>query len=118
MQPVDRNPAYLWDMLEAGRLILSFIQDVDYERHLRDRMLQSAIERQPEIIGEAARRITPEFHLAHPEIPWKSLIGLRNILIHEYGEVRQDRIWMILHDRLPLLVSQIESLLPPPPVLE
>jgi uncharacterized protein with HEPN domain len=115
MQSVDRNPAYLWDMLEAGRLIVRFIQEVDYEKFINDRLLQSAVERQLEIIGEAARRITAEFQQAHPEIPWKSLIGLRNILIHEYGEVRQDRIWLILKDHLPPLVKQLEKLLPPPP---
>ncbi len=76
-------------------------------------MIQSAVERQLEIIGEAARRITPEFQHSHPEIPWRGIIGLRNILAHEYGEVRLDRVWQIASTRIPELVELLDRLIPP-----
>ena len=118
MQPVDRNPAFLWDMLEACRMILQFIEGKTYQQYLDDPLLQSAVERKLEVIGEAARRVSEDYQQQHPEISWRSLIGLRNILIHEYGEVRQDRIWLILQDHVPVLVGRLTGLIPPLPVDE
>jgi uncharacterized protein with HEPN domain len=58
MDPNERNYAYLWDMREAARLVTKFLQEATYTRFESDEMLQSAVERQLEIIGEAARRVT------------------------------------------------------------
>jgi len=113
MDPDERNFAYLWDMREATRLVTQFLQGTTYARFESDEMMQSAVERQLEIIGEAARRVTLEFQQAHPEIPWRSMIGLRNILIHDYGEVRLDRLWLIASQRIPELVSLLDLLIPP-----
>ena len=57
--------------------------------------------------------MTPEFRQAHPEIDWQSIIGLRNILIHEYGEVKLDRLWVIATTRVPELVGLLDPLIPP-----
>ena len=113
MDPEERNFAYLWDMRKAAQLIANFLQGITYATFSSDEMRQSAIERQLEIIGEAARRITPKFQQAHPEIPWRGIIGLRNILIHEYGEVKLDRVWLIASQRIPDLVGILDSLIPP-----
>jgi uncharacterized protein with HEPN domain len=113
MDPEDRNLAYLWDMREAARLATQFIQGASYSRFEADRMMQSAVERQLEIIGEAARRVTLEFQQAHPEIPWRSMIGMRNILIHDYGEVKLDRLWLIASQSIPALVGLLDPLIPP-----
>jgi uncharacterized protein with HEPN domain len=66
-----------------------------------------------EIIGEAARRVTPQFQQDHPEIPWHSIIGLRNILAHEYGDVQVDRVWLIATTSIPQLVELLQPLIPP-----
>jgi uncharacterized protein with HEPN domain len=113
MNPNERNYAYLWDMREAARLVTKFLYKANFTSFESDKMLQSAVERQLEIIGEAAHRVTPDFQEAHPEIPWRSIIGLRNILIHEYGEVRVDRIWLIVSTRIPELVGILDPLIPP-----
>jgi len=82
-------------------------------------MLQSAVERKVEIIGEAARKISDEFKKSHPQIPWKSIIAQRNVMIHDYGEIKQDRVWAVATKHIPPLISQIEPLLPPlPPELD
>ena len=88
MHPRERDIASLWDMREAARLIASFLHGVTYTDYEKNLMLRSAIERQLEIIGEAARRVSPEFQRAHPEIAWRNITGLRNILAHEYGEIK------------------------------
>jgi len=75
-------------------------------------MLQLAVERAPEIIGEAARNVSLEFQREHPEIPWIGIIGQRNILDHEYGAIKQDLIWEVVAVHLPDLVSRLELMVP------
>ena len=118
MQPEDRDAAYLWDMLEAAREARAFTAGVDLQRYRQDRMLQLAVERCVEIIGEAARHMSEGFRELHPEIPWRSIIGQRNVLAYEYGEVRQDIMWTTVTTRVPDLIVRLEPLLPPPPEIE
>ena len=78
-------------------------------------MLQSAVERQLEILGEAGGRISEEFRQAHPAIDWRTIVGLRNILIHRYDQIQQDILWNIVATELVNLLAQLEPLLPPTP---
>ena len=95
MLPESRDPAYLWDMLHAARDIRDFTAGVSFEQYMKNKMMQLAVERLLEVVGEAARNVSDAFKKAHPEIPWKQIIGQRNILIHEYGDIVQDRIWSV-----------------------
>lgn len=115
MRPEDRDVAYLWDVREAAREVIEFVRDVTYERFAADKILRYAVERQIQVIGEAARRVSPAFKDSHPEIPWKSLIAQRNVLAHEYGEILVERIWRVASERLPELVRLVDPLIPPPP---
>jgi uncharacterized protein with HEPN domain len=91
MPPETRDAAYLWDMLDAARAIADFVATSTYQDYTQNRMLRGAVERHLEIIGEAAGHVSLEFRRAHADIPWSRIIGQRNILIHEYGEV--DDAW-------------------------
>ncbi len=71
-----------------------------------------SMERAMEVVGEAARRVSPEFQSAHGEIPWALIIGQRNILAHEYGEVRSERIWETATVHVPTLIESLELLVP------
>lgn len=115
MRPEERDAAYLWDMLDAARLIEGFTTGVRFEQYMDDRKLQLAVERALEIIGEAARRVSEEFKDSHPEIPWRAIIAQRNVLAHEYGEIKQDRIWRVVLSHIPELISQVEPIIPPSP---
>ena len=115
MLPDERDAAYLWDMLDAARMAYGFTSGVLFQAFLSDRKLQLAIERSVEIIGEAARRVSEAFRNDHPEIPWRSMIAQRNVLAHEYGEVKQDRMWLLVTQQLPELIQTIETLIPPAP---
>ncbi len=101
--------ARLWDMLDAARAITEFIKDKRLDDLLVDRMLRSAVERNLEIIGEAARHVTPATREFLPAVPWTSIIGLRNIIAHEYGEIRYEKVWGICVARLPELIEQLEQ---------
>ena len=107
--------SYLWDMLEAAKTIVRFTQGVALEGYRADLMLRLAVEREIEIIGEAARRVSDSFRTAHPDIPWQRIIAQRNVLIHEYGEVDHERLWRLVVEHIPRLVEQLTPLIPPPP---
>ena len=107
MRPDDRDMARLWDMLDAARAAVEFIQGMDFEAFLRDRKTRHAVERSLEILGEAARRVSSGTREALTDIPWISIIGLRNVLAHEYGEIRYERLWEICENELPLLIRRL-----------
>ena len=86
------DAAWLWDMLEAARAIQQFIASKSFADYEADLLLRSAVERQLEIIGEAARHISTELRTQHPEIPWRPIIAQRHVIAHDYGEVRHDPI--------------------------
>jgi len=69
MPPNNHDAGYLWDMLQAARRIQEFTAGISYEVYLNSALIQSAVERQLEIIGEAARRMSDRFQQEHPEIP-------------------------------------------------
>jgi len=122
MRPEERDPAHLWDMLEAARAVVDFTENLTLEEFLaagRDRQItRLAVERELEILGEAARRISSCFRDEHAEIPWKETVGLRNVISHEYDKVNYPEIYRIVRERVPELITLLEPLVPPPPQLE
>ena len=110
MRPEDKNPAYLWDILDAARTILQFTSDLNMDQYLKDRKLQLAVERLIEIIGEAANRVSTDFQQNHPERPWRKIVGQRNVIAHEYGEIKQERIWTVVSSNIPGLIEKLEPL--------
>jgi uncharacterized protein with HEPN domain len=113
MRPEERDAAHLWDMLDAARAIQGFVAGLTAGDYARNRQVQYAVERALEIIGEAARRVSDSMQAAHPEIPWPQIIGQRNVLAHEYGEIKQERIWLVAIKHIPELIRRLEPLLPP-----
>ena len=110
MRREERDRARLWDMLDAARAISGFVKGRDLERFLADRMLRNAVERNLEIIGEAARRVSPETRQELEAIPWRAIIALRNVLAHEYGEIQYDRLWTVCRVELPLLIESLDAM--------
>jgi uncharacterized protein with HEPN domain len=106
-------------MLQAARAAQRFVSQITLDEYLRNDLLQSAVERKIEIIGEAANHVTKSFKQAHPEIPWKSIIAQRNVMAHGYGEIKPERVWGVAKTHLAGLADQLEPLLPPlPPELD
>jgi uncharacterized protein with HEPN domain len=109
MQPDQRDAAYLWDMLDAARTVEQLSSGLDFTQYSNDRRTQLAVERSLEIIGEAAGKVSALFRNAHPEIPWRQIIGQRNVLIHEYGEIKQERIWKVVRENVPQLIELLKQ---------
>jgi len=112
MRPEDRDAAHIWDAIEADEAIALYVNDRAFDDYLVDSMLRAAVERQLTVLGEAAKRMSEAFRAAHPEIEWRSIVGLRNVLMHEYDEIDQKRIFVIATDFVPRLVSSLRALLP------
>lgn len=109
------DPSYLWDMLTAARAVVTFTRGRTLEDYTTDLMLRSAVERQVEIIGEAARRVSVALRDQHPEIPWSKIMGQRHVLAHDYGEIQHARLWRVATFDVPALIIQLQPLIPPPP---
>ena len=108
---------YLAHILECAEKIEQFTAD-GKSRFLQDAMVQDAVLRNFSIIGEAAKRLDDSYRTAHPEIPWRALAGLRDILVHQYEGVDPERVWAIVERELPNLREAIAALLPPLDQLE
>ena len=107
---MDRDQAYLLDIVNAAQIALSYVEDIKQGEFVKNVQLQDAVIRRLEIIGEAARRVSQEVKVANPEVPWLAIIGMRNFMIHEYDNVDLDVIWSTLKRDIPLLLEQIEKL--------
>src|SRR6266850_6069431 len=110
-----RDPAWLMDMLTAAVRVQKFVSGRTLEQYLADEMLRSAVERQVEIIGEAARGLTEAFRTAHPQIPWAPIMAQRHRLAHEYDEINPNLIWNVATVHVPALIEMIRPLIPPIP---
>jgi uncharacterized protein with HEPN domain len=94
---------YLDDMLEAIRAIREYTGGMTFESFASDRKTIDAVVRNLEIIGEAARNLPEEVKDKSGEIEWRKIIGLRNLLIHEYFGISKPVVWDIVQNKLDLL---------------
>ena len=113
MRPPDPDLAYLWDIRKAAFQVQRFTLGESRESFKRNELPQMATARALEIIGEAARRVTADMQDAHPEIPWRRMVGLRNLLAHQYLAINLDVIWDIIENDIPILIKNVEPLVPP-----
>jgi len=111
MSPDDRDLGYVWDMHDAACQAKEFSETKSFEDYSKDKKLRLATERLLEIIGQAAKEVSDEFTKCYPDIPWKKIIGLRNILAHDYGEVKDEKVYLVLSKDLPFLTEQLKKIL-------
>ena len=112
MRPDTSDESYLWDMLDAALAIRQFVVGKNFRDYTSDRLLRGAVERHIEIMGEAAKNISKDFREKHPEVPWSKIISQRNVLAHEYGEIKHERIWAVATVHLLELIEKIQPLIP------
>ena len=102
---------YLNDIYTNSKEILIFIQGLSYEKFIDDKKTVYAVMRALEIIGEAAKQIPISFRKKYPEVEWKNMAGLRDVLIHEYFGINHAVIWQIIDNKLPSLIVQLEKII-------
>jgi uncharacterized protein with HEPN domain len=102
---------YVRHMLDAIHRIERYVRDADPSRFAKDEMLQDAVVRQLEILGEAAGRVSRESCSRHPAIPWPKITGLRHRLIHDYFEVDLNLVWRVVTVDLIEVTPHVEAML-------
>lgn len=111
MREPIRDRARLEHILSAIDRIISFVDERKIEEIRKDDVLYYAVVKNIEIIGEAAYMLTPNFREAHPQTPWKIIVGMRHFLVHGYYEVAPEEVWNVVEKDLQPLREQIESYL-------
>ena len=104
------------DILVAAARISDYTRGVTIGHFFSNNEKRDAVIRQVGIVGEAASKLSHIFRAAHPSVPWSQIIGMRNIVIHQYWEVDLDVVWEIATQDIPVLVKELK---PPsvPPVM-
>jgi len=102
---------FLQDILTAATHAIEFTESLKLSDFQRDVEKQYAVTRALEIIGEAARNVPDDAKALYSELPWKEMIGMRNIVIHEYFGVDEVVIWQTVQDDLPPLCAAISRIL-------
>jgi len=97
----------LFDIRDNGQLARDFVAGLSFEDFKEDRRTFYAVTRALEIISEAARRLPPELHARHPELPWRAIMGVGNVYRHNYDNVAEEYVWRSLHESLPALLAVI-----------
>lgn len=111
MQDRLGNKVRLLHIIDAINEIEIYLQDSDLENFVNNSMMFNATLRQLEIIGEASNRLSEDLLAENPSIPWARIIGLRNLVIHEYFGVDDLTIWNVIKINLPELKEKVTLLI-------
>lgn len=99
-------------MLDAARVARNAVKNETRSSLDTNDVLRLALQKTIEIIGEAAK-ISQETRNQYPQISWKEIIGMRNVLIHAYMYVNYDRVWATVIEDIPPLIAELEKIIPP-----
>ena len=111
MREPARDKERLLHMLEAISNIREFSQNISREVLFSDKMRYFAVVKNIEIIGEAAHMLTEDFRSSHSELPWKAIIGMRNVIVHDYINIHEDLLWDTIQNDLDPLENQLKEYL-------
>lgn len=108
--PDRRDQDYLQDILEASDRASRYLDGVSYEQFRKDTKTQDAVIRTLEIIGEATKGLSSELRANYADVPWRSMAGLRDRLIHSYFGINLDIVWQIANDELPPVAQRVREI--------
>ena len=102
---------YLQDIKEACQKVIAYTENVSKNDFFRGEMVFDATMRNLEVIGEAIKQIPVSFRVRYPDIEWRKIAGLRDIVIHHYFGIDPEIIWDIIQNKVPELLTQIQAIL-------
>jgi len=101
--------AYLNDIRDSCSRIIEYAKDQTFESFITDRMRFDAVVRNIQIIGEAAKKLSDEERSKYPDIPWRDIIDMRNIVTHDYANIDPREVWAVAVEDVPQLLEQLET---------
>ena len=104
------DKACLHDILAAMRSVVGFVGGRTLAQFAADDLVSAAVERRIEIMGEATKRLSIALRDAHPEIPWRKMAGMRDLLIHAYDDIEVDVVYDAVTRIIPPLIPKIEAI--------
>lgn len=112
MSPIKREfILYIEDMSQSMRRIEEYLGDLDFIKFKKTNIVVDAVIRNFEIIGEAAKKIPKTIQEKYPEIPWRKMYGLRNLITHEYFGIDYEMIWEIAKNNLPQNLADLQTII-------
>ncbi len=109
---MSRDDTYLVDILESAKIALDYVSGKSWDDFYGDMQCQDAVIRRVEIIGEAARRVSQETRDRYPQLPWREMTSMRNLVIHEYDVVDIKLVWDTMQNKIPPLIQDISKIVP------
>jgi uncharacterized protein with HEPN domain len=98
-------------MVAAGEAILRYTDGVTFDAFADNDEKRAAVERQVFVIGEAAARLPDEWKQRRPVVPWRKIIGLRNLLAHGYWVIDAEELWDVARNKVPEFIAELRALL-------
>ena len=109
--PHRRDSVFIAQMVEAAEAALESSDRHTAESSAGDRLVGYAVVSAIQLIGQAPRGVSEELKAAHPEIPWREMIGMRNVVVHDHADVDLSLVWKTVRDDLPGLVERLNAIL-------
>ncbi len=111
MREHSKDKGRLEDILNSIKLIEEYSVGISFETFVADTMRYYAIMKNVEIVGEAANMLTRDFRETNTELPWREIIGMRNVLVHGYSNISNEQLWSAVTDDIPAIKSVIDKYL-------
>jgi uncharacterized protein with HEPN domain len=106
-----RDSQYLADILEAIQHVLEYTCELTYDEFLHSSLVQDAVLRNIQVIGEATKKLSAGLQAKHTQTPWREMAGMRDKVVHDYFDIDHQVVWDAARRDLPPLRDQVEAIL-------
>ena len=109
---IKKNPlVFIKHVRDSIEEIVSFTKDISKEKFMNEKLIQNAVIRSIEVIGEAVKNLSTSFKNKYAEVPWNKVVGMRDKVIHHYFGVDLETIWKVVKEHIPKLRKDIQEIL-------